>query len=250
MQTRRAQRTAIQFVDLLRIELTNWRWTWRPMIVLGTVAPFGAILAMRFALRQEGPAVLEYVFAGNLALSLIFDNQMRVGTHFQFMRFHGTFDYFAALPVSKSALVLAVASAFFILSLPSVLVLTVVGPPVLGLSLHPTVGLLPIIPLCAISLSGIGALVGLLARTPAEATSITMLVTLLLAGGALVPPSFLPAWAALVAPLSPSTHAASALRQTLFGPVTNAIWLNVTVLSAVAGGTFWAVARKLDWRDE
>src|SRR5260221_3240543 len=178
---RRAPLRTTQFVDLLRIELTNWCWTWRPMIVLGTVAPFGAILVMRSVLLSEGPEMLEYVFAGHLALSLIFDNQMRVGTHFQSMRFHGTFDYFAALPVSKSILVLAVAAAFFVLSLPSLLVLMVIGPPALGLTLHPTAALVLVIPLCTVSLAGIGALVGLVARTPAEATSFTMLITLLLA---------------------------------------------------------------------
>ena len=34
-----------QLVDLVLIELTNWRWTWRSMLLTGTIAPLLARLA-------------------------------------------------------------------------------------------------------------------------------------------------------------------------------------------------------------
>jgi ABC-2 type transport system permease protein len=251
MQTpRRAQPFVTQFADLLRIELTNWRWTWRLTVVLGMGGPFATIVALRFLLGTAGPDTLGYVLAGNLALALIFDNQMRVGSHFEFMRFHGTFDYFASLPVSKSALIVAVAAAFFILSMPAVLVLTLIGPPVLGLSLHPSPAVLLVLPFCALPMAGVGALIGLYARTPAEASSMGMLVTLLLAGvgAVMIPPDRLPPWFVTLGRVSPATYSASALRQTLLGPMTNRLWLDLSMLAGFAGATFWAVTRKLDWR--
>src|SRR5262245_5861116 len=81
---RRPQPFFVQVADLLRIELTNWRWTWRHMIVLGMGTPLGTIVAMRFVLGRAGPETLGYVFAGNLALSLIFENQLRVSSHVVF----------------------------------------------------------------------------------------------------------------------------------------------------------------------
>lgn len=245
---RRAHPFNVQFHDLLRIELTNWRWTWRAMVVLGTAAPFGSIVVLRLLLGDGDPDVLAHVFAGNLALSLVFDVQMRVGNHFQFMRFHGTLDYFAALQVRRSALVLAVAGAFFILSLPSLAVLVAIGPRVLELSLQPSPLLLLVVPLSTLPLTGIGAFVGIVARSPAEATSLSMLIAVCLGSGAVIPPHLLPAWAAALTQLSPATHAASALRSTLVGPLAAELWVNLAVLSLFALVTLWAVAGKLDWR--
>lgn len=247
---RRPLSWALQFVDLLRIELTNWRWTWRLALVLGTVAPLGTILALRFLLGSTDAAALAHVMAGNLTLALIFENQMRVGTHFVFMRFHGTFEYFAALPVSRSALLAAVASAFFLLSLPALLVLGTLGPLLLGLTLRPSPLLLLVVPLCALALAGTGALVGMLARTPAEAGSLGMLTSFLLAGlgPVVIPPERLPSWLVQLGYLSPATYAASALRQVLFGPLAARLLIDLSVLGLFAVVTFWGVTRRLDWR--
>jgi hypothetical protein len=35
-----------QLVDLFLIEVTNWRWCWRSMLITGTLAPVFSILAM------------------------------------------------------------------------------------------------------------------------------------------------------------------------------------------------------------
>jgi ABC-2 type transport system permease protein len=166
------------------------------------------------------------------------------------MRFMGSLDYFGTLPVRKSALILAIVLAFFLLALPAVLATTFLGSCLLGITLQPSLWLLLVIPICTLPLSGVGALIGVLARTQAESGTISTLLTLVMlgVGPVVIPPDRLPPFLQALGRLSPATYAASALRQTLLGPVTPQLWLDVSVLLLLGGFVFWLVDRKMDWR--
>ncbi len=247
---RRPQKFLVQLADLVLIEFTNWRWSWRMMLFLGVLTPMGAIIALRMLLDDASTEQLTYVFAGNVVLSLMFENQNRVGGHFVFMRFHGALDYFGSLPIRKPTLILAVVLAFLALSLPAVVIIVFLGSLILGVELALSPLLVVAVPLCALPMAGIGALVGVTARTPAEATSLGMLVTFVMAGlgAVIIPPSQLPGWLVELGRLSPATYAGSALRQALMGPVTAKIVGDLAALAGFSAVTFWLAGRKLDWR--
>ncbi len=42
----RAPSFLVQLVDLALIELTNWRWAWRPMLITGVLTPLASILSL------------------------------------------------------------------------------------------------------------------------------------------------------------------------------------------------------------
>jgi ABC-2 type transport system permease protein len=92
--------------------------------------------------------------------------------------------------------------------------------------------------------------VGVLARTSAEANSLSFVITIVLAGAGpvIIPPGRLPPWLIQLSALNPATYAASALRQSVIGPVTPRLGLDLTVLAAFSVLTLWVVNRKLDWR--
>lgn len=216
-QTRRPQRFLVQLIDLILIELTNFRWTWRSTLLLGIVTPMSSMIAIKLLLAQATSADLAYIYCGNVLLSLMFENQNRVADHFVFMRFHGTLDYFGSLPVKPVTLILALSLSFFVLSLPSLVVIICAGAMILDVHLRLQPLLIIVIPLCAICLAGVGALVGALARTSAEATSIGYFVTLVLSGlgAVIIPPQRLPSWLVRLGALNPATYASSALRHTM-----------------------------------
>jgi ABC-2 type transport system permease protein len=240
----------VQLLDLFLIELTNWRWSWRSMIILGMVAPLGAILGLGIFAREAGATTLAYILTGNVVLALMFENQDKVQSHFAFMRFQGTLDYFATLPIHKYALILAIVFAFLLLSLPSLVVTVLAGSLVLHLPLTPSPLILLVIPLCAIPMAGIGALIGASARTPQEGGSLSLLVTLVMLGlgPVLIPPERLPDLMLMLGRFSPATYAASALRQSLLGPLTNHILVDLAALMGFTVLIFWLVGRKMDWR--
>jgi ABC-2 type transport system permease protein len=240
----------VELGSLLFIELNNWRWSWRSMLVTGTLAPVLSILALGIFARDSGPLALAYVFTGNLVLSLIFGNMRSIQSLMVFLRFRGTLDYFATLPVRRSMVLLAMVLAFLLLAALSLLVTLVLGVVFLHVpvSIHPLV--LLVIPLCALPLSGIGVLIGAIARAPEEAGALNLVVTLLLTGvgPVIIPSDRLPGWLISLGFLSPATYAASALRQVLLGPLTPRLWLDVGMLVGLGVGIFWLVTRKLDWR--
>jgi ABC-2 type transport system permease protein len=110
--------------------------------------------------------------------------------------------------------------------------------------------LLLVVPATAVSLAGIGALIGCLARDPGESGAFSLLCTLLLLalGPVVIPPARLPHFMLLLGHFSPATYAASALRQTLIGPLTPAIVIDLAVLALTAAGVFALVVRLMDWR--
>ena len=240
----------VQVVDLFLIEMTNWRWTWRSMVITATLAPLLSILALGVFARDAGTEALSYVLTGNVVLALMFGNMSNVESHFVFMRSVGTLDYFATLPVQRYLLILAVVLAFFLLSLPSVLVTILLGSLFLKLPLSFNPLIFLVVPIASIPLAGIGALVGTSARNLQEANSLNLVLTLgmVALGPVVIPPERLSPIFLYLGIFSPATYAASALRQTLIGPMTSRVILDLAVLLGLAGFTFWLVGRKMDWR--
>lgn len=242
----------VQFTSLLYIEMTNWRWSWRGMVITGALAPVLSILGLGVFARDSGPLALAYVLTGNLVVSIMFGNMHSIAHHIIFLRFQGTLEYLATLPIRRSMLVVAILCAFMALSAPSLVTTLVLGIWFLRVPVHPHPLLLLVIPLCALPLSGIGALVGASVRTPEHSGSIMLIFTLLLTGlgPVVVPPDRLPALLTFIGRFNPATYAASAMRQVLLGPVTPRLWVDLGVLAAVGVVMFTIVSKKLDWRQE
>ncbi|MFZ0548330.1 MAG: ABC transporter permease [Candidatus Promineifilaceae bacterium] len=240
-----------QVIDLLLIELTNWRWSWRGMLTTATFAPLLSILALGVFARDTGPDALQYILTGNVVAALMFGIMGNVTNHFVFMRFMGGLDYFASLPISKYALILAAVLAFLLLSLPSVVVTIGVGALLLDIPLSINPLALLVIPASAVPLAGVGAILGVRARNPQEGNTLNLLLTLLLMGlgPVVIPPNRLPDWLVFTGRLSPATYAASALRQTLIGPVTGELLVDLLALVVFALVSFWLVGRFMDWRE-
>ena len=250
MNHRRPPSLPNQLSDLFLVELTSYRWAWRSMVITGMVAPLTFVVAMGIFARDSGPEALSYVLVGNIVLSLMFETLNRLASHFAYIRFAGTLDYFATLPIHRLSLILAAVLAFLLLSLPALAVTILGGALLLRVPIHPHPLLLLVIPLAAMPLAGFGALIGTSARTPEEAGSLSTLFTLLLLalGPVLIPPGRLPPLLATLGWFSPATYAASALRQVLIGPLTGRVLLDLLVLSGFTLLAFWLVAHTMDWR--
>lgn len=240
-----------QLLDLTLIQLTNWRWTWRTQIITGVLAPLLSALALGTFAQSSGPVALGYVLTGSVVVSLLFSSMDKVSSHFAYMRVVGRLDYYAALPVYRVALILATALSFLVISLPPVLVTLVVSALILQVPLAISPWLLIVIPLASLCLCGLGALIGVIGRTPEETGALSMMTTFLLLGlgPVVIPPDRLPAIVDTVSLLSPARYAAAALRETIIGlPDRFPLVVNLGVLLAVMLALLWLAGRKVDWR--
>lgn len=237
----------VQFWDMLLIELTNWRWSWRTMILLSMMMPLLSIVGLGVFAGNAGHETLAYILTGNIVMALVFGTMDKIQTHYMYMRLMGTLDYFATLPIKRYAFILAMVIAFLLLALPSVIVTIILGALYLHVPLSPNPLLLIVIPLCTTPLAGIGALIASYARTPEDSGAISLLLTVVLVGlgPVVVPPDRLPHILIWLGYLSPATYAASALRQTLLGPVTWQLGLDLSILVLFSCVVFWFVGHKL-----
>ncbi|MFH7028024.1 MAG: ABC transporter permease [Heteroscytonema crispum UTEX LB 1556] len=87
-------------------------------------------------------------------------------------------------------------------------------------------------------------------KAPEEGGSLSLLVTMvmLFIGPVIIPQNRLPDIMLFLGRLSPATYAASALRQTLLGPMTAQVAVDIVALVGFSLLTFWLVGFKLDWR--
>jgi ABC-2 type transport system permease protein len=236
-----------QLFDLLWMELSNWRWSWQVMALTATISPVLSIIALGSFAPRDDVESLNAILCGSLVMSLMFSNLGNVSSRFAYMRFSGALDYYTTLPIRRSLLVIAVVSAFFVLSLPSLLVTIVFGTWFLNLPfvLHPLI--LFVVPLCVLPLAGIGAAIGASSSNPEVAGGLTLLVTMLalFVGPVLLPVSRLPEIVQLIGSLSPATYAASALKQTLLEPLTPQIMIDFAALISFSLLSFSFVSRQL-----
>jgi ABC-2 type transport system permease protein len=241
---------ATQFVDLWLMQLSNWRWSWRAMMVTGINTPLMTVAALGAFAKGRGQESLVYVLTGSILLSLMFENQNKVAQNFAYMKAMGTLDFLGTLPVRRYMVILATVLAFFALSAPSLLTTLILGSLILGVHLSVSWLVVLVIPLCVLSLAGIGAVIGIVTRTQEEASSLTLLVTMILLffGPVIIPANRLPGWLLAISHVSPTTYAASAIRQVLVGPVTERIWLDLLVLVALTGFTLWFSGSRVQWK--
>ncbi len=248
---RQPQPFIIQIWDLFLIELTNWRWSWQYLVVVGTITPLLSMLALSFFARDSGTEALQFIWSGNVLIGLMFGLQSRLTAHFVYLRTEGMLNYFATLPIKKSALILAVIAAFFLIALPSTLATIFIGAWIIGLTINPSPLLALVIPLCAIPMAGIGCLIGSWSRNYNEAGATDLIVTFVMLGlgPVMIPPESLPSVVLFLGRFSPATYAASALRASLSGNIGPAFWLDLAALVVISILMISVVGRTLDWRE-
>ncbi|OKH99012.1 ABC transporter [Streptomyces sp. CB02923] len=254
MSTTRDERLGLSFPqqawDLFRIQLTNWRWSWPQMVLTGMLAPLVSIAALGLFARSSGPAATEYVLTGSVTMAILFETQNRIASNFAFMRGNGAFEYYAALPVRREALILATLAAFSLLSLPAVAVTLFLGSALLDVPLTPS----PLAPLCLLLAllpsAGLGALIGSRSGTIEQASSLSLATTLLMmaAGPVAVPPGLLPDALVWIGHLNPAVYAADSLRHSLTTPAALSALADMAVLATFAGAVWGLTSTRMHWR--
>jgi ABC-2 type transport system permease protein len=245
-------RTAAVFFDLYLMQLANYRWTWRWQLIGGLVAPLSFMFMLHSLLGTEGTAGAAgaSVLAGNLVLSAVFTAMGNTANRFAWLKETEGLDYYATLPISRSAMVSTVVLAFVTLSLPSMVATVLLGRLLFALPLSPHPLALVVLVLTALSLAALGATIGILAPNVETQGVISNLALFLLIflSPVLVPLERLPALLQLTSRLLPVSYAVAALRSLLVGTVDGAVLRDLAILAAFAAAALTLAARRLDWR--
>ncbi len=235
--------------EVLRIQLTNWRWSWPSMVLTGMLTPIMTLLALGTFSDVRGSDV--YIFSGALTIALLFEMQNKIAANFSHMKDTGAFEFFASLPLRREAMIGGTLAAFLLLALPALVVTALVGGTVFELDFAPSYPALVPVVLATAAFAGIGAAIGTACTSVNQASGLSLAATVVLTaiGPVLVPPDRLPDWLVAAGPYNPAALASDALRTLFTGVSAYGLWWDTLGLLVFCGLVQLVLTRAMPWRN-
>lgn len=198
-------------------QLSRARTARGPLVFVATLQSIGILVLLRGLVDESNVATSRQVVAGATVLVIAFVGLNLLAQRFGMLRGSGALDYYAALPVSATAVVLGTAASYATFTVPGAVVTAIVGCLLYGLPLSHLWVLVVVLPLAGAALAGTGAALGLLPRRPELATTAGQLGMSAVLFLGIIPADRLPGGLQGLRWLVPGTSAADALAEAL-GP--------------------------------
>lgn len=251
IEQRHSTSTAVrQYGILLRIFLAEYRRTWFFHLIRSFLFPIAFIFLVKTVRGTISRDEAIFLLGGNLATALAFGPMATLALKIGWGRQLHEFDYWAALPVVKLALILALLSVGLFLALPGFLGAYLFGCIFLRLPLLSGLALLPLIPLGALSLAGLAAFLGSYAPNGQATTMIVNLLTVFIGFFApmLIPFNVLPLPLQILNLFLPFMYIADTFRAALGGHIGMNGMIDVLILLVFSCIFLFLVHSRLDWR--
>ncbi len=239
-----------RFGDLCFIQFAAVRTGWEWYFLVSSITPVGLLVFIRFLMPSAGGLDGLYYVAGNCVITLAFSSMATLSGQLSAFRQNKLFDYYAGLPVPRTGVILATVAVSTLFALPGMILLVVLGALIFHITLHPNVLIVLVLLLAPLTLSGVGALIGVLAPNQQVAGTVSnlALVLVMFLSPVLVPESALPGVLRVTGALLPPSYAADALRRTLQGQLNSSVLLDLAFMALFIVGSIYLVTTRLDWR--
>jgi ABC-2 type transport system permease protein len=241
------------FKYLFLEQVLQLRTTWPFTLSLAVIFP----LLILFGFSRIGGQLpdregLIYIIAGTSVYSMVLEGIFMVSQQTVSLKQQGKFIYYASLPISKIAFVLALLfSRLLIIGLPGMLTPLILGTIFYHIRLEITLlWVLVLLPLTALSLSVVGMCLGLMFDSLEMVGLISTISTCLvfLASPVFIPINNLPLPLQVLGYLLPPTYAADAMRQVLAGAISGQFYLDLALLIGFALISCIGITKWLRWR--
>lgn len=219
-----------------------------PLLFVATLQSLGILLLLRGVVDRGDAATRETVVAGATVLVVAFVALNLLAQRLGALRAAGALDYYAALPVPTSAVLLGIAASYATFAVPGAVLTAVVGALLYGLPLGHLWVLAPVLLVAGAALAGLGGLFGLLPSRPEIATVAGQLGMSAVLFLGVIPPGRLPLLLRPVRALVPSTFAVDALAASFrlhpaWGPILLRLAAEGLVGVATLAAAGWALRR-------
>lgn len=242
------------FVDIKFLwleQILEVRNTWYIYLIFSVVLPISMVFGFtRLGGQLTDEAGLLYIISGSAIFAVASDGLYTLALRIGSMKQQGTLLYYASLPITKAAFVIAIVLSRLTVVMPAMLMPIIFGAWYYNLDIHLNLWILILLPLTGLSLSVIGMALGALID---NLEMVQILVNVLLFVMVMAAPVFTPI-EALPVPLQilgyflPPTYAAAALRGALSGAFDLAFFANVMVLLLLTTISFLLTNRSLRWQ--
>lgn len=249
-QEKRGIPWAAQLLVLFRIQFSAIRDTWMWVFVMASLFPLCNMLFLKFFYPLDEPAVIVRIITGNMVFAITLMGITMLAQDVSWQKHQGHFGFYASLPISKLSFVAAIMLRGLITTLPSVIILCLLGQLVFGVKFHYSVGLIPLVFVAMLSSVGFGAALGFWSPnyhlTNLMSQILVMFITFLTP--VIVDVERLPLLLRWISALLPTTYAASAFRS-LFGHGWNpAAAKDMGILALFSLASLWLIQTKVSWR--
>lgn len=246
----RVRRAIETFADLFFIQFSTVRSAWQWLFIFSSAFPLGILLFISFVLPKANDTTVLYVISGNVVVALMLNPLFMLSGQLSWARQSKAFDFYAGLPISRSALIIAGIFVAVMFTIPGMILLLVLGMLIFHLWVIPSPLIFFVFVLAPTALAGVGALIGILApnQNVSGVTANLVLLVVMFLSPILAPASKLPGIFRITSRLLPTTYAADALRQTMSSRLTPVFLLDLAVLALFSVGTIYLVTTRLDWR--
>lgn len=233
---------------LIKAELLSLRleWKWALIIVLAT--PLSMLFLMSFFFK-DNREYLVYAITGNLVMSLVTGTMLTLGQELGILKDIRGFDYYAALPVRKINLIIAYLLRATLTTLPSMLVIIIVSRFFLHIDVKLHISLLIVAVLSGLSLSAVGAFIGIYSKNASQASILTQVLQPLVVYFApvFIPMESLPPVLRYIAYIIPTKYVAEALRAGTAGYFD---WRAIGILFLFSVISIFLIEYRMDWRQK
>jgi ABC-2 type transport system permease protein len=233
------------------MQMTRLRTSWRPYLIVSSVMPLGIALLLRAVMdpaqvRQYGIQIV----SGSVVLAISMTAVVMLAQRIAWLRETKAIDFYATLPVSRSAVVAAILVSFAVFSLPGAIVVVVAGAALFDLSLAALWAVVPVWALGSFALAGLGVLIGFAAPDEQLAGMYSNLVMMAVLFLGILPTAKVPGWLDPVRAVLPSTYAVNALKPGFRGDAGAGQLADLLLLAVFGALFFWAVRGPLWPKDE
>lgn len=232
-------------------QMLEVRAAWGFYAVFALLMPLTMVFGFgRMGSAGSDSAGLLYIISGSAVFSVANEGIAGLAQRVGEMKRDGTLLYYAALPISKAAFILALICSRLVVTLPGMLVALLAGAWLYGIDLAGGPWMLVVLPLTGMALASIGMAVGALMKSfdMIVATTNLLLVVLLMAAPVFIPIEALPWPLRWLGYALPPTYAADAMRLALGGTISTRFYFDIGMLLAMTIGSLATLGRWLRWR--
>ena len=244
-----------QFVELwylLRIEFKNIQESWVWSVLMISLFPIITIMFLSFFMVDPTKETITRVITGTMVFPIILMGMNTYAIELSLAKHSGHFVFYSSLPISKANFVFSKLISGFVMTLPSVIIMTIFGQLIFGVTLHFSPIVLPIMALCIGCCVGFGMLLGFLSPnhqlTNLGSQSFMMLVSFLTP--IMIPIEQLPKLLQFISYAIPTTYVAESFHTLFTTGWERSVGINIIILTGFFILFMALVLWKMDWRVE
>ncbi len=246
------KRQGVELWYLLRIEFANVRDSWIWSVIMASMFPLTTVLFFKFFMTHPSPDEMRRMITGNMVFPIIIMGINALAQDLSWSKHNGHFVFYASLPISKINFIIAKLTNGFLMTLPSVIIMAIVGQLVFGIRLHYNIMVLPVLILSVGGCVGMGTLMGFLSPNHQLTNMMAQVVMMVLSflTPVMIPMSQLPKVMQYVSYVFPTTYAAESLRILFTSGWQSRVGIDILFLVGFTILSIVLILWKMDWRVE